>query len=305
MTLDTLVTIAKFKHHLQAAGYAPATIESYRANLNCFAYYLEKRRIEDLRKVTAKVLSDYKAHVTAQPIATETKALKLRPVKRLFEHLAAANRLLINPCEGLVETCRVNRKLGPVLTEAETRRLLAQPDTGLRLGIRDRAILQVLYATAIRIGELITLNVYDADLKEQVLFIRNPKNNCQRMAPLGKKAAQCLTEYLDHIRPHYARKKPRQRALFLINTGDRLNANAVRTMIKKYGIGAGIQRSVSPHMLRRSCATHMLRSGADIRHVQKLLGHHCIKSTQVYTHVAAADIKQTHNTTHPGKTLCT
>jgi len=238
-----------------------------------------------------------------KPVAPETKALYLRPVKRLFEYLIQTNRLLINPAEHIVETNRKNRKLAPVLSCDQVKRLLDQPNLSTTTGLRDRAVLEVLYATAIRRGELLNLCIYDADLNDHVLYIRKAKNRVQRVVPLTKTAASYVKEYVTHIRPRWAKKQPKQRKLFLINTGDGLNGNALQAMIRKHRLCAKISLPVSAHTLRRSCATHMLRCGADIRYVQALLGHRSLRTTQIYTRVAAADIKQTHNKTHPGKRL--
>jgi integrase/recombinase XerD len=297
--LDVIVTIAQFKQHLKAKGYAAATIASYRKGLSQFSHYLQSCDIDDLRHVSAKVIQDYRLQVMAQPIAAESKALKLRPVKRLFEHLVATHKLLINPCEGLVETCRANRKIGTTLTTDEVNALLAQPNLSLKTGIRDRAILEVLYSTAIRLDELTSLEIYHADLADKVIFIRKGKGSRQRVVPLGKTAAAYLKEYLEKIRSYYARKIPKQRRLFVNHFGRTMTPGSVRQMLRKYRLEAGIEKPVSPHTMRRTCATHMLAAGADIRHVQKLLGHKELKTTQAYTKVMPVEVKQTHNHTHP------
>lgn len=301
--MDVLTTIAEYKHHLKAIGYAPSTIENYRKYLNQFQRFLAEARINDLRKVSHQTILDYQSSVMAEPVAAETKALKIRPVKRLFEHLVKTHRLLINPTEGIVETCRKNRKIGPVLSVDDVRKLMAQPNLSLRTGIRDRTIMEVLYATAIRLNELLSLEVYHVDLKDKVLYIRKGKGGRQRVVPLGKAAAGWLREYLEKIRRHYAQKRPKQRHLFLLNTGDALTPACIRTNLRQYRLQAGILKPVSPHMFRRSCATHLLQAGADIRYIQKLLGHRHLKTTQVYTKVMPKEVKQTHNRTHPGISL--
>jgi len=302
--LDILTTISQFKQHLKAAGYAPATIDSYKKNLDQFNRYLQKKQLTDFRKITHQTICDYQHKVMAQPIAAESKALKLRPVKRLFEHLVGAHKLLINPAEGIVETCRKNRKIGVVLTVEEVKKMMDQPNLSLRTGIRDRAIVEVLYATGIRLNELLTLEVYHVDFADKVLFIRKAKGNKQRVVPLGKPAAAYLRQYLEKIRPHHARKYPKQRRLFLLNTGAAMTAGSIRQALKLYRTQAAIKKPVSPHTFRRTCATHLLAAGADIRYVQQLLGHRHLKTTQTYTKVIPVQIKQTHNQTHPGKNLC-
>jgi integrase/recombinase XerD len=297
--MDVVVVITQFKQMLAARGYSPATVAHYRHYLSSFNRWLQDNDIADVKQVTAKVLADYQGFVKQKPIAPETQALYIRPVKRLFEYLVQAGRLLIDPSENIVETCRKNRKLAPVLAEDQVKRLLEQPNLSTTAGLRDRAVLEVLYATAIRRNELLNLSVYDADLKDNVLYIRKAKGRVQRVVPLTRTAAAYVKEYLARIRPRWAQKMPKERCLFLINTGKPLNAGALQALIRKYRLSAKIKTSVSAHTFRRSCATHMLRSGADIRYIQALLGHRSLRTTQRYAQVAAADIKQTHQKSHP------
>jgi len=299
--MDVAVVIVRFKEVLAARGYSPATVTSYSQNISLFSRWLSANGIGDTKQITAKVITDYQADVRQRPVAEQTKALYLRPVKRLFEYLVESNQLLINPAEGIKEIDTTNRKLAPVLSCEQVKRLLAQPNLSTTTGIRDRAVLEVLYATAIRRGELLNLCVYDAELADKVLYIRKGKGRVQRVVPLTKPAVLYVKEYLTRIRPRWAKKVPKQRRLFLANNGKALNGNALQALIRKYRLDAGIKMPVSAHTLRRSCATHMLRQGADIRYIQALLGHRHLKTTQVYTRVAAADIKQTHNQTHPGQ----
>lgn len=297
--MDVAVTIAEYKERLKALGYADATIESYRMGLDRFREYLEGRNVTDLRTVTKQIMLDYKALVMTGTQAMETKALKIRPVKRLFEHLTESNLLLINPVEGIIETCRRHKKIGPTLTQEEVKRLLLQPNMSFRGGIRDRAVLEVLYATAVRRNELLALEVHDVDLRDGVIHVRKGKGRKQRVVPLGKTAAAFLKEYLEKIRPHYNRKSPKERCLFLTNEGKPLTGGALHVSLYQYRKQAGIDKSASPHTLRRSCATHMLQEGADIRYIQKLLGHKSLATTQQYCKVIPVEIKKTHQETHP------
>ena len=159
--------------------------------------------------------------------------------------------------------------------------------------------MEVFYSTAIRLNELLTLEVYHVDLTDKVLYIRKGKGKKQRVVPLGKAATSRLREYLEKIRPHYARKRPKQRRLFLLNTGEGMTPASIRTNLRNYRIQAGILKPVSPHTFRRTCATHLLQAGADIRYIQKLLGHRHLKTTQSYTKIMPVQIKQTHEKTHP------
>ena len=297
--LDIAVTILEYKRQMKVKGYAKNSITLYSWGLECFKDFLIARNINDLRKVTRKIMEDYQAEIMTQPIAMETKALKLRAVKRLFESLEQNHQLLINPSTHIVETNRQHRKLGVVLSIEEMKRLLNEPNLSLPVQIRDKAIMEVLYSTAIRSNELLSLQVYDVDLKDQVLYTRKGKGKKQRVVPLGKHAVQYLKEYLEKIRPRYAKKNPKERALFLTNRGPALTWNAIRANVNDYRKKAGIRKTVGIHTFRRSCATHMLQQGADIRYIQKLLGHKYLKTTQVYTRVMPVDVKKTHEATHP------
>ena len=299
--MDIMTTITEFKQHLKAAGYADTTMDSYRKNLDQFSRYLKSCDIADIRKVTHEVIRKYQQTVAAQPIASESKALKIRPVKRLFEYLVKSHKLLINPTEGIVETTRKNRKIGHVLKVEEIKKLMEQPNLSLRTGIRDRAMMEVFYATAIRLDELMGLDVYHVDLTDKVIYIRKAKGKKQRVVPLGNHATKYLKEYLENIRSHYTRKNPRLRRVFLMNTGKAMTDGCIRANLYKYRMEANIEKPVSPHTFRRSCATHLLEAGVDIRYIQKLLGHRHLKTTHAYTRVKPVQVKQTHDKTHPNK----
>jgi integrase/recombinase XerD len=294
------IIITEYQQHLTALGYAAKTVDAYRKNLNQFKNYLALAKVDDLRQVSKKTIQEYKAQVMDEKNAMETKALKLRPVKRLFEHLVENNKLFINPTEGLVETCRKNRKIGPVLTVAEMKKLMEQPNLSFPMEIRNRAIMEVFYTSGIRLNELQNLTVHDVDFKDKVLYIRKAKGRKQRVVPIGKTALQFVREYLDKIRPRHSRRNPRERALFLNNRGKPIQDVNLRQAIREYRIKAGIKKAVSPHTFRRTCATHLIQQGADIRYVQELLGHSKLSTTQVYTKVMPVEVKKTHEKYHPG-----
>jgi len=299
--LDVVVVIAEYKNQLKALGYAANSIELYGRALDEFGKYLEANGIADLRKVNRPTAIEYQAHIMTGPQAMETKAIKLRAVKRLFEYLTDKNLLLINPVEGLQETFRQQRKIGVVLTMQEVQKMLQQPNMSLRTGIRDRAIMEVLYATGIRAGELRELEVYDVDLKDEVLFIRKGKGRKQRVVPLGKNAAGFVKGYLEKVRPRWAKRNPKERRLILASSGLPITRGNVSANLYMHARNAGVKKGASPHMFRRSCATHLIQNGADIRYVQKLLGHSNLKTTQLYTKVMPVEVKKTHKETHPNE----
>lgn len=299
--MNASVTITGFKELLVARGYAANTIEGYRKSLDQFRRYLEARGVEDLRQVTRETIRAYQETVMAEPNAHETKALKIRPVKRLFEHLEKTHQLLVNPTRGLAELSRRDRKIQPVLTVTEVRKLLAQPNLSFNCQIRNRAIMGLLYSTGIRLDELLGLTVHDLDFKDKVLHVRQGKGGKERVVPVGQAALAALDEYLTRIRPRHARRSnPGERALFLNDSGRKLAPECVRQFLREYRLQARITKPVSPHTLRRTCATHLLQQGADIRFIQKLLGHQSLKTTQTYTRVLPVEVKKTHAATHPG-----
>ncbi len=299
--LEVIVVITGFVKKLQASGYAESTIEGYTRNLSIFKRHLSAQGIDDLRKVTQKVILEYQKSIAEKPLATESKAMRIRPVKRLFEHLVDTHRLLINPTEGIVETCRKGRKIGPVLTFEEVKRLLDQPNLDLKTGIRDRAVMEVLYSSGIRLAELLGLGTYDADLKERVLFIRRGKGRKDRVVPIGKNAVTYISLYLKSIRPCFINHRLNETILFLNKRGYPLSKGSVQGFLRKYRFAAGIEKPVSPHTLRRTCATHLLQKGADIRYIQKLLGHKYLRTTQAYTKIMPVEVKKMHERTHPNK----
>lgn len=301
--MEVVVTIAEYKKLLKVQGYAESTIEGYRRNLNQFEKYLVSQKVTDLRKATREIILEYQKEVMEEPVAMETKALKIRPVKRLFEHLTETHKLLINPTEGIVETSRKNRKIGTVLTVKEIKKLLDQPNLSFKCHIRNKAIMELFYSTGIRLNELLSLTVHDLDFKDKVVYVRKGKQGKQRVVPVGKTTLKSIREYLEKIRPRHVKRYPKERTLFLKNTGKPLDPACIRQFVREYRIQAGIKKPVSPHTFRRTCATHLLQQGADIRYIQKLLGHRDLRTTQFYTKVMPVDIKQTHDKTHPGKNL--
>ena len=175
-----------------------------------------------------------------------------------------------------------------------------QPNISHIMEIRNRAIMELLYSKGMRLDELIRLTVHDINIKDKVVVIRKAKGRKQRVVPVGKSALKYLQEYLDKIRPRHAKRNPTERTLFLMNNGQPLSPGTIRQAIRDYRIKAKIKKPVSPHTFRRTCATHLLQNGADIRYVQKLLGHSKLSTTQTYTKVIPIDVKKAHDKYHPG-----
>jgi len=298
--MNVIIAIKIFLKHLTSSGYAQKTLEGYTKGIMAFGRHLEHSGIEDIKQVHEETIRQYQLCLVNRPLAPETRALKIRPVNRLFEYLVQNNHLLINPAENIVEVSRRWRKIGPVLSVREMAALLKQPDMKTLVGIRNQAVMELLYSTGIRLGELLGLQTNDVDLEGGVAFVRRGKGARHRVVPLGDQAAGCLSEYLWHVRPLHHNGLSNSKAFFLTTRGSPLSAGTIRMFLRAYKAAAGINTPVSPHVFRRSCATHLLSAGTDIRYVQQLLGHTSLKVTHCYTKVLPVDLKRTHMNTHPG-----
>jgi integrase/recombinase XerD len=287
--------------HLRLAKYSPATVKGYTEQLKRFGAWLEAEGIDDLRSLTRARIDDYQRHVRGEPVGVECQALRLRAVKRLFDHLTAQGDLVFNPAEHVVEIRRRDRLPRPVPSVKEVAKLLAAPNTSLPLGIRDRALLEVLYATGVRVGELEKATIHHVDLTLQTLQVRHAKGGRPRVVPLGENATRWLKEYLTEVRPKLVRARPFERALFVGVGGRVLAQTQIRCLLQHYRKQAKLRKAVTPHLLRHACATHLLAAGADISAIQRLLGHLRLDSTALYTRVAPTEVKSTHEKTHPGE----
>lgn len=286
--------------HLRLDGYSPATIDNYGDQLKRFGEWLRRRRIVDLRALTRARVLAYQGDVRGEPISRETQALRIRAVKRLYGYLVAQGHLLLDPTEGIQEISRRHTLPKPVLSKSEMKRLLAAPDVSRPLGIRDRTLLEVLYATGVRVGELERVAQQDLDLREGTMHLRFTKGGRPRVVPLGRNAAHWLRRYVDDVRPKLVRHRPFEVSLFVVRGGRALRQYQIRALLRQYCESARISKVVTPHLMRHSCATHLMRAGADLRAIQELLGHTRLSSTVLYTRVAPLDVKASHQRYHPG-----
>lgn len=293
MTFSDLLSV--YTGYLKVKHYSQATIAHYTQHLKDLFVYLDRNGIADITRVTNDMLTTYLAGLMDLPLATATVALKLRAAKRFFAWLEETNHILINPAEYLKEPKKETRLPRTVLTESEARKILDQPNLSTMTGIRDRAILEVLYSTGIRLEELVGLTIYDVDLQGGQLRINKGKGAKDRVVPLGRHATRLLKEYISRIRPRSARN----RSLFLNRSGEPLSKQMVRIMIRNHAKDAGIAKKVTPHTFRHTFATTLVRNGADIVAVSKMLGHARLSNTQIYTRVAGMEVKKTHAASHP------
>lgn len=283
---------------LALRNYSPATIDRYVWALGRFEDFLSVRGIHDLRAVTSAVVEAYLGHLRARGNSPSTRAQALGAVTRLFDSLVKRGLLLVSPCEGVSGISRKHQLPRRVPTVEQMRRLLAAINTTTPTGIRDRAIVEVLYASALRIAELVSLTLDAVDLDNRVLQVLSGKGGKGRVVPMGEAGQLWLSRYLEEARPRWVQRTSGPGVLFWSSRGHPLTGAATRQNLFELSRRAGVPR-ISPHAIRHASATHLLAAGADIRYVQELLGHAHLSTTQVYTRVAPAEVKATHQRTHP------
>lgn len=288
-----------FLEWLRVKGFTESTKKSYRIYLGKFIQYLKDEKIEMLDEITPHVVYNYQTHLyyaqtkTERPLSVLTQHNALVVVKTFFQFLIETEKLESDPTSALVLPKKPHT-LPDVMTIEEVIKVLEVPNTKKPIGFRNRTILEVLYATGMRISELVNLDVYDIESDE--IHIRQGKGLKDRIVPLGEIALDYVREYVKIIRPKLAKDTL---ALFVSKSGRRMNMVDLLMMVRECGEKAGLAKRITPHTLRHTCATHMLQGGADIRYIQILLGHGSIKSTQVYTHVEISDLKEIHHKYHP------
>jgi site-specific recombinase XerD len=277
----------------------PSTIRRYQDALAAFGERLERLGIEDMRAVRGEHIEAHQGALLGKGLAPRTVTARVYPVVRLLRQMHERGHLFVDPTLGVTRLPERNKKPRHHVSEAEIKKLLAAPDADKRHGLRDRTIHELLYSTAMRLGELLALEVADVDLDEQVVHIREGKGRKERVVPLGAEAMRWLRAYLTGPRRHWLRNKAKHTRLWVSNRGTALTAKNIHVMLTQVSRRAGLLRSVYPHTIRRAAATHMMARGAGILAVKALLGHARLRTTQVYTLVAHADVKQTHARTHP------
>lgn len=271
------------------------TVAAYRRDLRRFYEWLGNRRVPDL---SVRELADYAGWLHDRKLAPSSLARHLVSLKLFYRYLQLESVLIDNPVE-LLGSQKLWQRIPGVLSPPTVDRLLAAPRPGEPAWRRDRALLELLYATGCRASELANLKKADSHLDEGFCRCRG-KGDKERHVPLGGSAIAAVREYLQHERPTFAsRAAGPVDWLLLSRRGGRLSRERIWELVKRYAIAAGAPASVSPHTLRHSFATHLVAGGADLRHVQEMLGHASIATTQIYTHVDHARLKAVHRKFHP------
>ncbi len=290
--------IDEFIRHLTVErGLAPNTCASYRRDLSDLARFLQKHPGSGLAAASKREILAYLLHLQQQGKAPATVSRHLAAIRTFYRFLVNESLVERDPSENL-ETPKLAKRLPKVLSVSEVELLLGQPKPIEPAGLRDRAMLEVLYATGMRVSELISLTLNQINL--ELGYVRCiGKGSKERIIPLGRKASKSLREYLARGRAKLIRRKEPTDLLFVNHHGRVLTRQGFWKIIKAYAAQAGIDKPITPHTLRHSFATHLLENGADLRSVQEMLGHVDISTTQIYTHLTRSRLKEVYAKTHP------
>jgi integrase/recombinase XerD len=274
-------------------GLSENTLSAYRSDLIHFSKWLQPKKVE-LVKVEPKDILAYLS--SSDNVSARTVARRLSSLRRLYEYLLREDQIKQNPVSN-VDAPRLGRTLPKTLTEAEVEALLNAPDTEQAAGVRDKTMLELLYATGLRVSELVGLTVQQVNLRQGVVRVTG-KGNKERLVPMGEEANSWLERYLSSARSEILNHALTD-AMFPSNRGKAMTRQTFWHMVKRYAKVAEIKKTLSPHVLRHAFATHLINHGADLRVVQMLLGHSDISTTQIYTHVARERLKDLHAEHHP------
>lgn len=290
--------VDEFLRQLHIVRHAsPNTLRAYARDLADFLSFLGMEGINDWRQVTVVTLRRFLNHLFAQGYERRTIARKLSAVRALFRFLARMGRIAANPAAELRQP-RLPQKLPTVLDETQADALLSAPDPKTPRGIRDRALLELLYAAGLRVSELANLTVRDVDFAEGLVRVKG-KGDKERFVPLHDEALHWLHRYLQESRPQFLRRaKKVTDALFVSQKGTPLTVRQIHRLVTGYASKA-LGLKVSPHALRHSFATHLLEGGADLRAIQELLGHASLAATQIYTRLSRSHLRRIYEKAHP------
>ena len=273
------------------------TVSSYKNDISSLLRFLEAVGITDPSRVGKKELNSFFSSLNKTGLSSNSAARYYSSIKGFFRYLFIQNYIKENPMEK-VSSPKLKKGLPLVLSVTEVDSILSKPDTSNVLGLRDKALLELLYACGVRVSELLGLKVSDLFFNEEMIRVFG-KGSKERLVPVGRSAVKWVKEYLIKSRPMLEKKHKSENFLFLNKRGTKLSRMGIWKIVDKYVKDAGIKKEVHPHTFRHSFATHLLEGGADLRAVQEMLGHADISTTQIYTHIDREYIKQMHKDFHP------
>jgi len=277
-------------------GLAENTLAAYRSDLTLLAHWLGKTHKKSLAEANTHLLQSWLSNPKLAP-KSSTMNRRLASIRK-FYRWAARENWVAEAIDTPLETVKTPTRLPHTLSQAQVEALLTAPDTRTTQGLRDKAMLETLYATGLRVSELITLQYHHCDFNAGVLHVQHGKGGKGRLVPLGEHAQQSILNYVRNARGQLLKDKQNS-FLFITRLGGAMSRQAFWQLVKKYALQTGIDTPISPHTLRHAFATHLLEHGAALRVVQLLLGHADISTTQIYTHIAQHRLKQIHQKHHP------
>jgi len=287
----------RYVNYLEAErNVSPYTVRNYTTDLLDFFQFLKTKGIGSLKDVDKPVLRDFLSHLMEEGLVKASIARKLSAIRSFYRYLLREGMVPTSPV-ATTSSPKLDRRLPSFLTIEEVEQLLEAPDLSKPEGLRDRALMELLYASGLRVSELVNLNLEQVNLNTNEIRALG-KGAKERVVLIGKPAAEALSVYLSQGRPELSGKKL-SNALFLNRYGERLVKRRVQRILEKYANIAGIGKRVYPHLLRHTFATHLLDGGADLRVVQELLGHADLSSTQIYTHVTKSQARKVYLSAHP------
>lgn len=271
------------------------TVSSYAVDLSKLVAFAEEKGVLDVEGLNAQLAAEFLVHLGRSGLSARSAARHLSALRGLCRFLVREKLLTEDP-SALLRHPRIGARLPKLLTRAEVMALLDAPDPSTPRGVRDRAMLALMYATGLRVSELCGLKLGDVDRSRGVLMAYG-KGRKRRLVPVADIALQRLDDYLENVRPRTA--KPNETVLFVSPRGGALTRQGFWKLIRQYALAAGITKAISPHQLRHSFATHLLEGGADLRSVQAMLGHASLGTTEIYTHVAKDHVRRAFEKAHP------
>ncbi len=278
-------------------GLSENTIKGYKGDLRNFSNYLQERGIKQFQDLRAKMIVGFIEKEKQRGLSENSISRSLVTIKMLYKYMIMEGKISVNPMSS-VNTLKLQKHLPEVLHYKAVEEILRAPDCNDKLGIRDKAILELMYATGARVSEVTSIKVSWINFDYGYIKCQG-KGSKQRIVPMGAEASKSIRRYLQEVRPFLVKIEADEPLLFLSRTGKKLRRENIWSIVKKYAIKAGIRSNISPHTLRHSFATHLLEGGADLRSVQEMLGHSNISTTQIYTHIDRKYLKSIHQKFHP------
>jgi integrase/recombinase XerD len=297
------ILIKEYIRHLKGLGQSRYTLKNVRSALNRFSAFLREKGIDRAESIDASLLENYQQTLffSGRPLALRSQSQLLGVLKGFTKFLKTRHYFITDPGKNIQLPRKPKQLPRVILTHDEINRIVLSPDIRTPKGYRDRIILEILYDTAIRRSEMSAIEIEHLDLEDGYIRVRG-KGNRQRVVPVCARVCELVQNYILMVRPQFIRGKDNG-FLILNRFGNPMEPNGIWAVVKRCAKKAGIKKNVSTHTFRHTCARHMMKNGAPVRHIQELLGHESLESTQIYTRVTINDLKKVHKKYHPGNNI--